>query len=97
MCGPKQATETRGTGVRLTGTVTMGGRPAGGAYVQIRNLAGDFQGEVRAGPEGRFVLYPIPGRWRLVSWAPGVGRAVHEVEVGQSDVDVELALGGSDR
>lgn len=93
MCRPKQRTEPEGTGIRLTGTVTVGGRPAGGAYVQIRNLAGDFQGEVRTEADGRFVLYPVSGRWRLVSWVPGIGRTEQEVEIGESDAEVELSLG----
>jgi hypothetical protein len=92
MCGPKQPTEARTTGARLTGTVTAGGRPAARAYVQIRNLAGDFQGEVRADADGRFVLYPISGRWRLVSWLPGAGRSEQEIDMGDSDQDVEIQL-----
>jgi len=60
---------------RLTGTVvaTTTNQPAAWAYVQVRNLAGDFQGEVRADGDGRFVLHPAPGRWRLVAWVPGRG------------------------
>lgn len=92
MCGPKQPTDARTTGARLTGTVTVGGRPAPRAYVQISNLAGDFQGEVRADAGGRFVLYPIPGRWRLVSWLPGAGRSEQEIDMGDSDQDVEIQL-----
>ncbi|MGQ0669194.1 MAG: DUF1416 domain-containing protein [Actinomycetota bacterium] len=77
---------------RLTGTVFIEGSPADGAYVQIQNLAGDFQAEVRADAGGRFVLYPVPGRWRLVSWLPRNGRVELEVEVGTADVDVQIAL-----
>jgi hypothetical protein len=32
------------------------------------------------------------GRWRLVCWLPGYGRAEQEVEVGAEDLDVEVAL-----
>jgi len=77
---------------RLTGTIVAGGAPAEEAYVQIQNLAGDFQGEVRTDAAGRFVLHPIRGRWRLVCWLPGDGRADQEVEVGAEDLDVEVAL-----
>ncbi|HXF56206.1 MAG TPA: carboxypeptidase-like regulatory domain-containing protein [Actinomycetota bacterium] len=77
---------------RLTGTVRLGAAPADFAYVQLLNLAGDFQAEVRTDPAGRFVLYPVPGRWRLVAWLPGDGRAEREVEVAQGDQEVELAL-----
>jgi hypothetical protein len=77
---------------RLIGTIVASGAPAEGAYVQIQNLAGDFQAEVRADAAGRFVLHPIRGRWRLVCWLPGGGRAEQEVEVGAGDLDVEVAL-----
>jgi hypothetical protein len=77
---------------RLTGVVVAGVAPADGAYVQIQNLAGDFQGEVRTDAAGGFVLYPVPGRWRLVCWLPGGGRAEQDVEVGPVDQEVEIAL-----
>lgn len=77
---------------KLTGTVVANGATAEDAYVQIQNLAGDFQAEVRTDAAGQFVLYPIRGRWRLVCWLPGDGRAEHEVEVGAQDLDVEVAL-----
>jgi len=78
--------------VKLTGTVVAGGAPVESAYVQIQNLAGDFQGEVRTDAHGGFVLYPVPGRWRLVCWKPGGGRAELEVEVGTKDSDLEIKL-----
>ncbi|HEY8201766.1 MAG TPA: carboxypeptidase-like regulatory domain-containing protein [Actinomycetota bacterium] len=77
---------------KLTGTVVARGAPAEGAYVQIQNLAGDFQAEVRTDDAGQFVLYPIRGRWRLVCRLPGAGRAEQEVEVGAADLDVDVIL-----
>jgi hypothetical protein len=77
---------------RLSGTVRAGERPAANAYVQIRNLEGDFQGEVKTDAEGKFVLHPVAGRWRLVSWLPGRGQTEQEVEVGADDFSVELTL-----
>jgi hypothetical protein len=77
---------------RLTGTVTKGSVPADGAYVQLRNPGGDFQAEVRTGSDGRFTLYPVPGRWRLVSFAPNSDRVEREVEVGRDDLVVDLLL-----
>ena len=79
---------------RLTGTVvaTTTNQPAAWAYVQVRNLAGDFQGEVRADGDGRFVLHPAPGRWRLVAWVPGRGHAEQEIAIGVTDLDVRLEL-----
>ncbi len=53
---------------RLSGPVMARGAPVEKAYVQIQNLTGDFQGEVRTDSEGKFVLYPVRGRWRFVSW-----------------------------
>ncbi len=71
---------------RLTGTIIVGGSPSEGAYVQIQNLAGDFQGEVRTDAAGRFVLHPIP------CFRPGTGWAEQEVDVGTEDLPVEIAL-----
>jgi hypothetical protein len=77
---------------RLTGTVLRGSAPADGAYVQVRNLAGDFQGEVRTGEDGRFTLHPLPGRWRLVSFAPSTPTVMREIEVGSDDIAIDLTL-----
>lgn len=77
---------------RLTGTIAAGSAPADGAYVQIQNLAGDFQGDVRTDAAGGFVLHLVPGRWRLVSCLPGDGRAELEVEVGTIPLEVEMTL-----
>lgn len=76
----------------LSGTVVAGGKPAEGAYVQIQNLDGDFQAEVKTDANGKFVLHPVVGRWRLVSWLTGQGRAEKEVEIGGDDAQVELTL-----
>ena len=87
------ASANEGSGMAaLTGIVRTGDGPADGAYVQIRNLEGDFQGEVRTNAEGKFALHPVPGRWRLVSWLPGQGQTEKDVEVGDADVQVELTL-----
>jgi hypothetical protein len=77
---------------RLTGTVVKDGVPAEGAYVQIQNTSGDFQGEVRTDEEGRFVLFPTPGRWRLISVWPGRGRGEEDIEVGYREQSVEVLL-----
>jgi Protein of unknown function (DUF1416) len=78
----------------LTGTVRAADQPAQWAYVQVRNPAGDFQGEVRAGSDGRFTLYPGPGRWRLVAWAPGLGQTERDIDIDLADLDVDLELPG---
>jgi hypothetical protein len=81
----------------LTLTVRASNQPAGWAYVQVRKPAGDFQGEVRADASGRFTLYPRPGRWRLVAWAPGLGRTERDLDVDLADLDVDLELPGPSR
>jgi hypothetical protein len=49
---------------------------------------------VRADADGRFTLYPRPGRWRLVAWAPGLGRIERDIDVDLADLDVDLELPG---
>jgi len=44
-------------------------------------MDGDFQGEVRTDDNGVFTLYPVPGQWRLITWAPGVGRGDAQLEL----------------
>lgn len=77
---------------RLTGIVRLDGKPADGAYVQLQNDSGDFQGEVRTDADGKFVLYPSPGRWRLVSWLPPAARGEQNIDVTGEDLDVRLDL-----
>jgi hypothetical protein len=89
---PASIEHRRGEMPKLTGTIAQGGAAAEGAYVQIQNLAGDFQAEVRTDAAGRFLLHPIRGRWRLVCWLPGDGRAEKEFEMGAEDLTVEVAL-----
>jgi hypothetical protein len=60
--------------------------------VQLTNPDGDFQGEVRADEHGGFVLHPVPGQWRLVAWAPGLGRTDRSVDVASADLEVQLEL-----
>ena len=79
---------------RITGNVLTGEAPAANAYVQLRNGDGDFCGETHADDDGHFVLYAVPGHWRLVSWLPGDGFARQEVEIVLGDVDVSVPLAG---
>lgn len=72
---------------RLTGTIDDGA----GAFVQLRDAAGDFVGEVRADGEGRFVFYTIPGRWSVICLIPGQDRRQHNVDLGADDVDVRVS------
>ena len=77
----------------LTGVVSAGGAPADNAYVQLQNLTGDFQAEVRTRETGKFVLHPVAGRWKLISWLPGGPRVEREVDIAKDDVAVEISLG----
>ena len=79
---------------RITGNVLTGEAPAANAYVQLRNGDGDFCGETHADDDGHFVLYAVPGHWRLVSWLPGSGQTEQEVDVGSSDLEIGLLLAG---
>ena len=47
---------------------------------------------MRADDSGHFVFYAIPGHWRVICLAPGGRRVEHEVDMGSSDVDVDLDL-----
>ena len=77
---------------RLTGTVARRNAPAQGAYVQLRNLGGDFQAEIRTGEDGRYTFHPVPGRWRLVWFAPRSAITERVVEVGPGDEDLVVNL-----
>lgn len=81
---------------RLTGTLVAAGQPVAWGYVQVRNPAGDFQGEVRTDGQGRFVLHPSPGDWRLVAWSPGQGSTERAVAVGAAELDLSLDLAERD-
>jgi hypothetical protein len=78
----------------LSGTVTLGGLPLAGAYVQLVDADGHFTAELRTGPGGSFVFHLAPGRWGLIVMAPGARRdeRVVELEAGEEAV-VEVVLG----
>jgi hypothetical protein len=77
---------------RITGHVRTEGAPAADAYVQLRDKDNEFCGETRSDDDGRFVLYAVPGSWRLVAWLPAGARTNEVIEIGGGDVDVELSL-----
>ena len=72
----------------LEGTVTRGGAPTGGAYVQLRDWNGDFTGELRTLDDGRYRFYMEPGRWTVVVMAGGGARIEREVELASGDAAV---------
>jgi hypothetical protein len=77
---------------RITGHVRADESPAAGAYVQLRDRENEFCGETRTDDDGRFVLYAVPGTWRLVAWLPAGARTNQEIQVGKDDLDVDLGL-----
>jgi uncharacterized protein DUF1416 len=77
---------------RITGHVQTEGGPAASAYVQLRDTENEFCGETRADDDGRFVLYAVPGTWRLVAWLPAGARTNEVIEIGTRDLDVDLSL-----
>ena len=70
---------------RLMGRVEEGA----GAFVQLRDGAGDFVGEVRADDGGRFTFYAVPGHWTIVCLTPA-RRREQSVDLGRADLDVRL-------
>lgn len=70
-----------GTQVVVTGKVTAGGQPVGGAFVRLLNGDGDFAGEVVASSEGDFRFFAAPGDWTV--------RALHRTGNGQASVHAD--------
>src|SRR4051812_7842816 len=78
---------------RIAGRVLADGKPADGAYVQLRDEGNDFIGETRADGDGRFVLYAVPGTWQIVAWMPAGPRSNTVIRVqGTGDVEVQCDL-----
>ena len=77
----------------VQGTVTAGGKPAGGAYVRLLDSSGEFTAEVVASQEGRFRFFARPGAWKVRALAPGVaGEASVTAAAGQAN-DITITLG----
>lgn len=75
---------------RLTGSIDKGG----GAFVQLRDEAGDFVGEVRADSDGHFTFYAIPGHWSVVCLLPGGERIEWQVDMGVGDIEIRVRREG---
>ncbi|GGP81133.1 DUF1416 domain-containing protein [Saccharothrix coeruleofusca] len=67
--------------VVLTGRVSAGGQPVGGAFVRLLDAAGEFTAEVVSSPEGDFRFYAAPGTWTV--------RALHRSGNGQASVSAD--------
>jgi len=78
----------------VEGTIRRGGAPVAGAYVQVLDPQGAFTGERRTGGDGAYRFYLVPGRWSLVAFAGGGGRAERELTLDEGDaVRLDLDLG----
>jgi hypothetical protein len=77
----------------ISGAVSAGGAPAGGAYVRLLDSGGEFTAEVVASHEGRFRFFARPGTWTVRALAPGrSGQAQVTAEAGKvTEVAVEVS------
>jgi uncharacterized protein DUF1416 len=65
----------------LSGQVTAGGAPVGGAFVRLLDATGEFTAEVVSGEDGCFRFYAAPGEWTV--------RALHRTGNGEAKVTAE--------
>jgi hypothetical protein len=70
---------------RLVGNIEDGA----GAFVQLRDQAGDFVGEVRADSDGNFTFYAIPGHWTVICLTPN-RRRERVIDLGRDDIDIRV-------
>ncbi|WP_440899510.1 DUF1416 domain-containing protein [Actinosynnema sp.] len=80
-CGaPQQGVELSvgANEVVLSGRVSAGGAPVGGAYVRLLDSSGEFTAEVVSSEQGEFRFYAAPGDWTV--------RALHRSGNGEAAV-----------
>jgi hypothetical protein len=88
-CGAPEQTATLPSSVDtereiiLSGQVTSGGNPVGGAFVRLLDAGGEFTAEVVSSPEGHFRFFAAPGEWTV--------RALHRTGNGETKVTAEGA------
>jgi Protein of unknown function (DUF1416) len=70
-----------GKEVVLTGTVSAGGQPVGGAFVRLLDSSGEFTAEVVSSEQGDFRFFAAPGAWTV--------RALHRSGIGETLVTAE--------
>ena len=49
----------------ISGVVSSGGEPVGGAYVRLLDSTGEFTAEVVTSQAGQFRFFAAPGTWTL--------------------------------
>jgi hypothetical protein len=88
-CGAPEQTATLPSNVDaereiiLSGQVTAGGNPVGGAFVRLLDAGGEFTAEVVSSPEGHFRFFAAPGEWTV--------RALHRTGNGETKVTADGA------
>jgi uncharacterized protein YfaS (alpha-2-macroglobulin family) len=65
----------------LTGRVTAGGAPVGGAFVRLLDAGGEFTAEVVSSSDGHFRFFAAPGEWTV--------RALHRTGSGEAKVSAD--------
>jgi hypothetical protein len=68
----------------ITGRVTVGAEPVGGAYVRLLDASGEFTAEVVTSAAGQFRFFAAPGRWTL--------RALSRLGNGDATVDADRGI-----
>jgi hypothetical protein len=76
----------------ITGVVSSGEGPVGGAYVRLLDATGEFTAEVVTSPAGQFRFFAAPGTWTLRALSrQGNGDATLAANRGLNEVAVSVA------
>ncbi|HEX9775507.1 MAG TPA: DUF1416 domain-containing protein [Actinomycetota bacterium] len=76
----------------ISGTVTKGDSPVGGAYVRCVGPSGEFVAEIYTKDDGAFTFHVADGTWKLETRADGFDPTVNEVAIAGSDATVSVEL-----
>ncbi|MDQ3404818.1 MAG: DUF1416 domain-containing protein [Actinomycetota bacterium] len=79
--GALPANVDAGKEIVLTGKVTNGGEPVGGAFVRLLDSSGEFTAEVVSSDAGDFRFFAAPGDWTV--------RALHRTGNGETTVSAD--------
>ena len=76
----------------ITGVVSSGEGPVGGAYVRLLDATGEFTAEVVTSPAGQFRFFAAPGTWTLRALSrQGNGDATLAADRGINQVALSVA------
>ena len=76
----------------ITGVVSSGDGPVGGAYVRLLDSTGEFTAEVVTSPAGQFRFFAAPGNWTLRALSrQGNGDATVAADRGINEIAVAVA------